>query len=66
MRCKRGDGCLRLVLAAVVVVLFFLVVVLLWVDDTEDLDEECVVDDGVLVVPEEYCAEGVAEDVPEG
>ena len=52
-------------LAAVVPLPFAPGVVLLCVDEAEDLDEECVVDDGALVVPEEDCAEGVAEDVPE-
>ncbi|HSZ02377.1 MAG TPA: hypothetical protein VK788_22960 [Terriglobales bacterium] len=56
---------MRLVLAAVVLLLFAPGVALLSVDDEEDLDEEWVVDDGPLVVPEEDCAEGVAEDVPE-
>jgi hypothetical protein len=56
---------LRLVLAAVVPLLFAPGVALLYTDDEEDLDEEWVVDDGALVVPEEDAAEGVAEDVPE-
>ena len=56
---------MRLVLAAVVLLVFAPGVALLSVDDEEDLDEEWVVDDGPLVVPEEDCAEGVAEDVPE-
>ena len=65
MRCNRGDACFRLVLAAVVPLPFAPGVVLLCVDEAEDLDEECVVDDGALVCPEEDCAEGVAEGVPE-
>jgi hypothetical protein len=66
MRCKRGDACFRRVaLAAVVPLPFAPGVVLLCVDGKGDLDEECVVDEGALVVPEEDCAEGVAEGVPE-
>jgi hypothetical protein len=53
-------------LAAVVPALFLPAVVLLWVEDeAEDLDGECVVDDGALVCSEEDCAEGAAEGVPE-
>jgi hypothetical protein len=66
MRCKRGDGCLRLVLAAVVPLLFAPGVVLLCVDEAEDLDEEWVVDDGALVCPEEDCVQGAAEGAVEG
>jgi hypothetical protein len=65
MRCKRGDACFRLVALAAVPLLLAPEVVLLWVDAEEDLDEECVVDDGALVCPEEDCVEGGAEDVPE-
>jgi len=58
---------LRLVaLAAVVPLPFAPGVVLLCVDDEGDLDEECVVDDGALVVPEEDCAEGGGEGAVEG
>ena len=56
----------RVALAAVVPALFLPAVVLLWVDDEEDLDEECVVDNGALVCPEEDCVEGVAEGAVEG
>jgi hypothetical protein len=67
MRCNRGDGCFRRVaLAAVVPLLFAPGVALLCVDEAEDLDEEWVVDDGALAVPEDDCAEGVAEGAVEG
>jgi hypothetical protein len=58
---------LRLVaLAAVVPALFLPAVVLLWLEDeAEDLDGECVVDDGALVCSEGDCVEGVAEGTPE-
>ncbi|MGA9967371.1 MAG: hypothetical protein WBQ10_19395 [Terriglobales bacterium] len=48
----------RVALAAVVPLPFAPGVVLLCVDDEEDLDEECVVDDGALVCPEGDCVEG--------
>jgi hypothetical protein len=54
------------VLAAVVPLLFVPGVVLLCVEEAEDLDEACVVDDGALVCPEEDCVEGVGEDAVEG
>jgi hypothetical protein len=56
---------LRRVALVAVPLLFAPGVVLLCVEEAEDLDEGCVVDDGALVCPEEDCVEGVAEDVPE-
>jgi hypothetical protein len=67
MRCNRGDACLRRVaLAAVVPLPFAPGVVLLCVEEAEDLDEGCVVDDGALVCPEEDCVEGGGEGAVEG
>ena len=67
MRCNRGDGCFRRVaLAAVVPALFLPAVVLLWVEDeAEELDGECVVDDGALVCSEGDCVDGAAAGAPE-